>query len=122
MATRKTPEQRPETENAPNRGKAKPKPTGDEIYETTSTDAGGETNSSGEESTGGGGVMSEYRNNLRSFATQYYERLTESAEYLTASAQKLRQNSNQLAQDFPGSMLGSAFIVGILVGFLTRRP
>lgn len=121
MATKKTSEQHAATENAPNKGKAKPQPAASEIYETTSTDAGSDANTSGEESVGFGRLMSEYGNNLRSLATQYYERLTESAEHLSASAQKLRESSNQLAHDYPGSMLGSAFVVGILVGFLTYR-
>jgi ElaB/YqjD/DUF883 family membrane-anchored ribosome-binding protein len=54
-------------------------------------------------------------------ATEYYQKLAESAGQLTEQARELYDASHTYVRDHPGASLVGAFAVGVLIGWLSAR-
>lgn len=112
MAKQKRPEQRSAKSSTPIPDQSAPQPTGDEVFEQATPEAGAEGPPPGGE---------ENLTRMQEMAAEYYERLTETAAQLADEAQQLYGNSQTYVQDHPGPTVGSAFFVGLLVGLLAGR-
>lgn len=126
MAKKNNPEQRTVRTESEETNEVTSQPTGDEVFESAAPEAAGTSGTTGatsqeENRTQAERMASDYIKNINEVATRYYEKLTETAENLSKQVQKLGETGGQYAREYPGSMLGTGFIVGVLIGFLTTR-
>lgn len=121
MAKRRNPEERSVTaQQRP--GEAAAKPTGDEVFRGSGS-ATAQADAHLPEEIDETRAMEEEvaEDTLLGLAAQYYERLTETADMLSAQASEAYDNSRVFVRDNPGRTVIGAVVVGIIIGVLTSR-
>lgn len=122
MTKRKNPEERSAT-SMPQPGQAPGKPTGNEVFGgTQKAVAGGPARlpESAEEMPVTEEQAEEFEM-LLATATEYYDRLMESAGRLSERASHALDGGRRLIRDNPGSTFVGAFVVGVVVGMIRNR-
>lgn len=122
MTKRKNPEERSAT-TAPQPGQSPGKPTGGEVFRGAQKSAmtgPSHLPETADEVPIGQPEAAEVES-LLTTASEYYDRLTETAEQLSVQASEAYDSGRLLVRDNPGRSLVGAFIVGIVVGLLLNR-
>ena len=123
MAKQRNPEQRSAT-GTPSPGPTGAIPTGDEVYETSrpgSEPAGPLTEQPQPTEQTPEHYLEESLAELRATASEYYEKLGETAAQLSEQASTVYDTGRGYVREYPGSSLLGAFAVGVLLGLLTGR-
>lgn len=122
MAKRRKPDER--SVSAPPRpGEAAAKPTGDEVYQASGPAAGASEAHLPEDVEETTAPMEEQlaEDTLLRMAERYYERLTETADALSAQASDAYDQGRVLVRNHPGRTVLGALAVGIVIGVLSSR-
>ncbi len=122
MTKRKNPEER-SARAMPQPGQAPGKPTGNEVFGgTQKAVAGGPTRlpESAEETPVAEEQVEEFEM-LLATASEYYDRLMESAGRLSEQASNAFDGGRRLVRKNPGSTFIGAFVVGVVVGMIRNR-
>lgn len=121
MAKRRNPDERSVTaQRRP--GEAAAKPTGDEVFKASGP-PGAQAEAHLPDEIDETETMEEQvaEDTLLGLAEHYYERLTETADMLSAQASEAYDQGRVFVRDNPGLTVIGAVVIGVIIGVLTSR-